>query len=186
MSSVACVIAAAAAGAAAIKRNWNKDEPKEEVKKRYQEVIVAVRYILSFEGYEAYKLNDDIAQMFYASENIEPQPISYNKISIAPENRALVYYVRFNDSQIEKIGPLYKLERRAVEFINNHTKLEADMTQLLKEVIKKRLDAGVELDVASKQTNHETQIDTEIVETRFTDEESKLNNSYIKIGRAHV
>ena len=179
MSSVACVIAAAAAGAAAIKRNWNKDKPKEEVKKRYQEVIVAVRYILSFEGYEAYKLNNDIAQISYASENIEPQPISYNKISIAPENRALIYYVRFNDSQIEKFSSLHKLERRAVEFMNKHPRLEANVAQTLQEVIKKRLDAGVELDVASKQTNHETQIDTEIIEMRFTDEELKLNNSYI-------
>ena len=179
MSSVACVIAAAAASAAAMRRNWNKDKPKKEVKKRYQEVIVAVRYILSFEGYEAYKLNDDIMQMSYASENIEPQPIIYNKISIAPENRALIYYIRFNDSQIEKFGPLYKLERKALEFINKHPRLEANVTQILKEIVKKRLDVGVELDVASKQTNHETRIDTEIVEMRFTDEESKLNNSYI-------
>ena len=179
MSSVACVIAAAAAGAAAMKRNWNKDKPKEEVKKRYQEVIVAVRYILSFEGYEAYKLNNDIAQISYASENIEPQPISYNKISIAPENRALIYYVRFNDSQIEKFSSLHKLERRAVEFMNKHPKLIVDTAQIVEDRISKCLDKGVDIEVARKYGIYETQIDTEVVEFRYTDEESKLNNDYV-------
>ena len=179
MSSVACVIAAAAAGAAAIKRNWNKDKPKEEVKKRYQEVIVAVRYILSFEGFEAFKLQNDIPiQLSYSIDNIEPQPISYNKVSIAPEARALVYYIRFYNSQIEKFG-MRQLERKAVEFMNKHPKLIADTAQIVEDRISRCLDKGVDIEVARKYGIYETQIDTEVVEFRYTDEESKLNNNYI-------
>lgn len=179
MSSVACVIAAAAASAAAMRRNWNKDEPKEEVKKKPKEMTVAVRYTLSFEGFEAFKLHNDIPiQLSYNSDNIEPQPISYNKISIAPETRALVYYIRFYNGQIEKFG-MQQLERKAVEFMNMHPKLIVDTAQVVEDRISRSLDKGVDIEVARKYGIYETQIDTEVVEFRYTDEESKLNNNYI-------
>ena len=179
MSSVACVIAAAAAGAAAMRRNWNKDEPKEEIKSRPKEVTIAVRYALSFEGFEAFKLQNDIPiQLSYNSDNIEPQPISYNKISIAPETRALVYYIRFYNSLIEKFG-MQQLERKAVEFMNKHPKLDYDAAQIVEDRISRSLDKGVDIEVARKYGTYETQIDTEVVEFRYTDEESKLNNDYV-------
>lgn len=179
MSSVACVIAAAAAGAAAMKRNWNKDEPKEEVKKKPKEMTIAVKYALSFEGFEAFKLQNDIPiQLSYSIDNIEPQPISYNKISIAPETRALVYYIRFYNGQIEKFG-VQQLECKAVEFMNKHPKLIVDTAQIVEDRISRCLDNGVDIEVARKYGIYETQIDTEVVEFRYTDEESKLNNSYV-------
>ena len=177
--SVACVIAACAASAAAMRRNWNKDKSEEETKKRPKEVTIAVRYTLSFGGFEAFKLQNDIPiQLSYNSDNIEPQPISYNKISITPETRALVYYIRFYNSQIEKFG-MQQLERKAVEFMNKHPKLIVDTAQIVEDRISRSLDKGVDIEVARKYGIYETQIDTEVVEFRYTDEESKLNNNYI-------
>lgn len=177
MSSVACVIAAASA--AVMRRNWNKDEPKEEVKKKHKEVTIAVKYTLLFEGFEAFKLKNDIPiQLSYNSDNIEPQPISYNKISITPETRALVYHIRFYNSQIEKFG-MRQLERKAVEFTNKHPKLIVDTAQIVEDRISRCLDNGVDIEVARKYGIYETQIDTEVVEFRYTDEESKLNNDYV-------
>jgi len=179
MSSVACVIAAAAAGAAAMRRNWNKDEPKEENKKKSKEVTIVVRYALSFEGFEALKLQNDIPiQLSYNSDNIEPQPISYNKISIAPETRALVYYIRFYSSQIEKFG-MRQLEHKAVEFMNKHPKLIVDTAQIAEDRISKCLDKGIDIEVARKYGIYDTHIDTEVVEFRYANEESKLNNNYV-------
>lgn len=176
--SVACVIAACAASAAAMRRNWNKDKSKEETKKRPKEVTIAVRYTLSFGGFEAYKLNNNITQMLYTNTSIEPQPISYNKISIIPETIALVYYIRFYNSQIEKFG-MQQLEHKAVEFMNKHPKLIVDTAQIVEDRISRSLDKGVDIEVARKYGIYETQIDTEVVEFRYTDEESKLNNNYI-------
>lgn len=177
--SVACVIAACAASAVVMRRNWNKDESKEETKKRPKEVIIAVRYTLSFEGFEAYKLNNNTTQMFYTNTPIEPQLISYNKISIMPESRALIYYIRFYNSQIEKFGMLH-LERKAVEFMNKHPKLIVGTAQIVEDRISRCLDKGVDIEVARKYGIYETQIDTEVVEFRYADEESKLKkNDYI-------
>lgn len=176
--SVACVIAACAACAAAMRKNWNKDESKEETKKRPKEVTIAVRYTLSFEGFEAYKLNNNITQTLYTSMPIEPQSISYNKISIMPESRALIYYIRFYNGQIEKFG-MRQLECKVVEFMNKHPKLIVDTAQIIEDRISRCLDKGVDIEVARKYGTYETQIDTEVAEFRYTDEESKLNNDYI-------
>lgn len=176
--SVACVIAACAASAVAMRRNWNKDESKEETKKRPKEVTIAVRYTLSFEGFETYKVNNNITQMLYANTSIELQPISYNKISIMPESRALIYYIRFYNSQIEKFGTLH-LEHKAVEFMNKHPKLITDTAQIVEDRLSKCLDEGVDMDIARNYGIYNTQINTEIAEFRYTDEESKLNSDYI-------
>lgn len=177
--SVAAVIAACAAGAAAMRRNWNKDEPKEETKKKSKEVTIAVRYALSFEGFEAFKLQNDIPiQLSYNIDNIELQPINYNKISIVPETRALIYYIRFYNGQIEKFG-VQQLERKAVEFMNKHPKLIVDTAQIVEDRLSKCLNEGVDIDTARNYVTYNTQINTEIAEFRYTDEESKLNNNYI-------
>lgn len=107
MAAVAAVIAACAAGGAAIRKNFN-NEPQVEFESKYEPIIIAVITRLYFGQYEFVKLEDS---------NKNPNSlVQFNRITIEPQSYAFWNYIKF-DSSFVKEHSVLELEQKAVEFI---------------------------------------------------------------------
>lgn len=123
--SVAATIAACAAGAAAMRRNWNKNDYSiEEITEIKEPIYVKVLTRLKFKEFTYFK------QCLSNPFDDEDKYVAFSKETIPNLNVAFITNVQFATTY-QKRHSISKLEQLAVEFVSNHIKTRSQVEDIV-------------------------------------------------------